>query len=154
MSVGTKALHKKQKSIHIMSQDNFEEVSANSYVKFNKIGDHVVGYLLRSEIRDNNLKPGEKQTVYTLRATGGNFHDKDGSVTEIQDGSEWNVSKDSINLTMQKVLVGAKVKLQYTENIPSKKVGMQDFKNVRVFISKDSQGNQEIDKDATIVGAF
>ena len=97
--------------------DGFEEAKAGNFIKWEKIGDKVLGVLKAVRDADNYDKTG-KQKVYTI---------------EQEDGTKVQVSSrgEGFDNAMSDVLIGQKIGLMYAEDIETKKGN--PFKLIKVY---------------------
>jgi len=70
------------------SSANVANIPSNPYFKLEKVGDKCRGWLVTTSLRDNDMKPGTKQTVYTIQVPDGEMYPayKGGERVEVQGG--------------------------------------------------------------------
>ena len=104
----------------LFSQDN--EVKPN-FQKWTKVGDAVKGVLVEKVVRDNQLKPGTKQTIYTLVQDDGStvyVGGRQGSPVAVIGG-------------LESCKLGQEVGVRYEGDKPSIKPGMNASKIIKVY---------------------
>lgn len=107
-----------------------QEVLASPFMKWDKEGSFVQGYLMSKVQMDDKMKPGTKQWVYEVELTK---PVKIGDV-ELQAGEEVRIGgRKSIDMGLQKVELGVEVKVEFTESVKSKKPGNNPFKLIKVY---------------------
>ena len=130
-------------------QDNWEDVSS-SWVKWNKIGDHIIGTFIGDREMKSTL-PGQEGVivrVYDVLADSGQFHDtnKDAEAIKIEPGATYSIAgkmnvekrvgtekvKIKVLYGMDRIKLGQKVKITFTEEIPPKTKGFSATKVVKV----------------------
>ena len=113
----------------------FTEVQASPFMKWEKVGDVVQGYLLNKKQQESQID-GAMQWIYELELTKAL---KIGDVAlEAGDGVRVG-GRRSIDMGLDKVEMGYEVQIKYTEDIKSKKVGNNPFKLIKVYVDKDSK---------------
>lgn len=149
-----------------MTKNEWEEVK-NSWVKFNVIGDNIIGTLIAVREIPSSLpgREGEQTKVYEIKADEGLCHDTDDKGNNIEvpikEGEVWNIgggSKEHPNILdgqFRNIKLGQKVKVEFTEEKPHKKKGFNAMKVKKVFTNgkmdeewlkeQEDQFNQEQD---------
>lgn len=112
-----------------MSNVNFTDVKSNN-IKFNKIGDNIIGTLLRISKTTNKDQYGKYAMIYTIKGDSGEYlgttkneatnkFDLDKEVTLVNPGEEysWFVPEDKSAITsaMARVKIGQKLKVFLSE---------------------------------------
>ena len=129
-----------------MEKENWEEVK-NSWVKFNKIGDHIIGTLVGVREIQSSLpgKENEMVKVYELKGDSGECHETDDKKVvvepgiEIKEGEIWNIgggSKESPSILdnqFRNIKLGQKVKVIFDSEKESKKKGFNSMKVKKVY---------------------
>ncbi len=130
-----------------MSEKNEWQEVKNSFAKFNKIGDNIMGTLISVREIQSQLPGKEKEMVkiYEIKADGGEFHDIDAKKVVIEEpivikeGEIWNVgggSKESpkmIDNKFRNIKLGQKVRVEFTDEKPARKKGFNPLKVINVY---------------------
>lgn len=109
----------------------FEESQAGKFVKWTDVGQSVKGICTDIYEKENTLKGGEMQKIVVL---------------ELEDGTEVQVAlKDqSMVAACKKLLKGQWVGFIFSEQIPSKSKGYQDFKLIKTYLGQlDEEWSQK-----------
>lgn len=128
------------------TKESWEEVK-NSWVKFNKIGDYIIGTLISVREISSSLpgRENEQVKVYEIKADEGSCHDIDENkqviepALEVKEGEIWNIgggSKETPNILdnqFRNIKLGQKVKVEFTDTKPPKKKGFSPLKIKKVF---------------------
>lgn len=119
-------------------------------------GDRVLGVLLSKRQVPNKLsqKKDAMQWVYETKVRECEFHltDKKGNPndesTVIETGAIVNIyGKPFFDGKMRQVKVGQVFGLKYVSDLPARSEGMNDTKEIKVFLPKDSDGEYEMDAE-------
>ncbi len=110
--------------------DDKNEVQPQS-VNWKEVGDHIFG--TKIAVRHNVDTKFGKNSLYSIKAEGGEFHDVHGTKVVINKGEVWDVwgRNDIFNAQLDRMQIGQKLGLKLIEVSPSSKGN--DFKNVKVF---------------------
>jgi len=128
------------------TKDSWEEVK-NSWMKFNELGDYVIGTLIAVREVKSQLPGSEGQMtkVYEIKADEGVFHDLDDKkkvieeAVAIKEGEIWNLgggSKEKPSILdgqFRNIKLGQKVKVEYTDDKPAKQKGFNPMKVKKVY---------------------
>lgn len=119
-------------------------------------GDRILGVLLDKRQVPNKLskEPGAKQWLYEIKVRECEFHltDKKGNPndesTTIEEGEIVNVyGKPFFDGKMRGVKNGQVVGLKYVSDLPARSEGMNDTKEIKVFLPKAADGSFEMDEE-------
>ncbi len=143
-----------------MSEDFFSEANvanppASPYFKLKKIGDKCRGFLVSTSVRDNDMKPGTKQTVYKIQVPKGEMYQaylKGDEMVEVKEGETIDVygrmpiERDgqtvSIAAGVDNAKIGQMIGFKFTE----------ERKTEKGFSAKIMQGYKSEEIDETIAG--
>lgn len=129
-----------------MTNEKWSEVK-NSWVKFNKIGDYVIGTLISVREIDSQLpaQKGQKVRVYEVKTDEGSFHDIDDKKQVIEPAVTinadeiWNIGGGSkekpagIDSQFRNIKLGQKIKVEFTKELEPKTKGFSPTKVKQVF---------------------
>ena len=113
-----------------------------SWMKFNKIGDYVVGTLISVREIQSTLpgKENEMVKIYEIKADRGELHDTDNkkqvveSAVSINEDEIWNVGGGVvIDSQMRNIKLGQKIAIKFTEEKPAQKKGFNPMKVKKVY---------------------
>lgn len=126
--------------------ENWEEVKS-PWVKFTKIGDHIIGTLVGIREVASRLpgKEGQMTKVYEIKSSGGEFHDVDDSKNLIEEaiiigeGDIWNVGGGSkekpsiLDSQFRNIATGQIVKIVFDSEKAPKTKGFNAMKVKKVY---------------------
>ena len=149
-------------------KDSWEEVTS-SWVKFNKIGDAIVGTLVGVREIASSLpgRDNEQVKVYEIKADEGTYHDTDDKknvvepAIDIKEGEVWNLgggSKENPSILdnqFRNIKLGQKVKVVFDSEKEAKKKGFNPMKVKKVYTNgkmddewlKEQEDEADLNKD-------
>lgn len=128
------------------NQEEWAEVK-NSWVKFNKLGDFIVGTLVAVREIKSQLpgQEGQMTKVFEIKADAGEFHDLDDKKQVIEEAivvnpeEIWNIGGGSkekpsmLDAQFRNIKLGQKVKVEYVDDKPAKQKGFNPMKVKKVY---------------------
>ena len=110
--------------------DDKNEVQPQS-VNWGAVGDNIFG--TKIAVRHNVPTKFGKNSIYTIKAEGGEFTDVHGTKIVIKPGEAWDVwgRNEIFNAQLDRMQIGQKLGLKLVEVSPSSKGN--DFKNVKPY---------------------
>jgi|SRR3989344_5453258 len=114
----------------------------NRFVKFNVVGDYIVGKLKDVREVESNLadQAGKMQKIYDIEAEAGCYHDLDANKRPLNQseivtsGQTYCVGgKPMIDDQMRNCVIGQRVGFKFKEEKPNKKKGFNAIKVIKVY---------------------
>ena len=136
--------------------DDTSNEAQNAFASWTVVGDYVFGTLIARRTVASTLpdREGEKQNIYEIKIDEGSYHilDDKKKVVEapivlskgdiISVGGRW-----SIDSRMERVKIGQKVGLKFSEEKPATTKGYNPAKIIKVFTPKNEAGEFEMDAE-------
>ena len=110
--------------------DDKNEVQPQS-INWGKVGDNIAG--TKIAVRHKVPTKYGPNSLYSVKAEGGSFTDKNGATVTIKPGEVWDVwgRNDIFNAQMDRMQIGQKFGLKFTESRPSD--SGNDLKMVKLY---------------------
>lgn len=137
----------------------FDKAAKTNTVKFNQIGDFILGTLISVSSMNKPDVYGKLSNIYTVLASEGKFlgstknpktgkNELDKEETVINSGGEWTIfaeKKSVFDTRLKSIKIGQFLKIEFTEIKPSTKGN--DAKIKTVYPGLDKNGNVVMNED-------